>query len=178
MNRAGLGKRFARRGAVLGFILPIALAAAPAVAQTALEKAKRDELFHAKEGDPAMERAFAKARETLDGFLKAASDRAPGADGFAVKIALREGSQTEFVWISPFRVEGDKFAGRLNNTPRLVTSYRSGQEVSFARAQIADWLYIENGRMKGNFTACPLLAKSPPAEQEAFKKRFGLSCDF
>lgn len=31
--------------------------------------------------------------------------------------------------------------------------------------------------MKGNYTACAILKREPKAQQEAFKKRFGLECD-
>jgi len=41
-----------------------------------------------------------------------------------------------------------------------------------------DWLYIENGMMRGNYTACALLISAPKNEAEEFKKTFGLSCDF
>ena len=31
--------------------------------------------------------------------------------------------------------------------------------------------------MMGNFTACALLTKEPPARAESFKRQYGLSCD-
>ena len=179
MKRAHRGKSPFVRVPTLSALLAFGvLAAFAAAAQTPLEKAKRDELFWSKRGDPEMARAIRKARETLDAFLAVADAPPENTRAHAVKIALRRNDQTEFVWIAPFTRTGDRFVGRLNNTPRQVLTHRKGDELPFHRDEIVDWTYYEGNRMRGNFTACPLIAKSPPAEQEAFKKSFGLSCDF
>jgi uncharacterized protein YegJ (DUF2314 family) len=52
-----------------------------------------------------------------------------------------------------------------------------GQLVEFSEAEIVDWLYMEGGKMHGNFTACALLKREPPDQLEAMKKQYGLSCD-
>ena len=52
-----------------------------------------------------------------------------------------------------------------------------GQVIEFSESEIVDWLYTENGKMIGNFTACALLKREPPDQLEAMKKQYGLSCD-
>lgn len=183
MKRAHVSKwvraRMRGAGPTFGIVVVCAgMASEPVRAQTPLEKAQRDELFWSKRGDPAMARAIKKARETLDAFFEVAAAPPENTRAHSVKIALRKGDQTEFVWIAPFRRNGERFIGTLNNTPRLVMPHRKGDELPFTRDEIVDWTYFEGNRMRGNFTACPLLAKSPPAEQEAFKRNYGLSCDF
>ena len=37
---------------------------------------------------------------------------------------------------------------------------------------------MDDGKMKGNYTARALLKKAPRREQEEFTKRFGLDLDF
>ena len=54
---------------------------------------------------------------------------------------------------------------------------KTGQTITFARSDIVDWMYIENGKMKGNFTACALLKSAPKKEAEDFKRQFSLDCD-
>jgi uncharacterized protein YegJ (DUF2314 family) len=149
-----------------------------APAQTPLERAEKDDIFYASDDDPAMIRARKKARETFAEFLALAEKPRETTRNFAVKVGVREGRQTEFFWIAPFARKGEGFSGNLNNTPRLVKRVKSGEEISFARNEIIDWMYIEDGQMKGNFTACALILKSPPQDQEAFKKRFGFDCNF
>jgi uncharacterized protein YegJ (DUF2314 family) len=43
---------------------------------------------------------------------------------------------------------------------------------------VVDWLYLQGGKMIGNFTACALLERGPPKEAAAFMKQYGLNCDF
>ena len=51
-----------------------------------------------------------------------------------------------------------------------------GQIITFVERQIVDWLYMDNGRMQGNFTLCVLLKREPPDQAKAFMKQYGLSC--
>ena len=95
-----------------------------------------------------------KAQSTLADFLKVAAAPKPGTLGFSLKVAVREGERVEYFWITPFTNNGSQFSGEINNTPRVVHSVKLGQT---AQSDIVDWLYIENGMMRGNYTACALL---------------------
>ena len=118
-----------------------------------------------------------KAQSTLADFLKVAAAPRPGTLGFSLKVAVREGERVEYFWITPFTNNGSQFSGEINNTPRVVHSVKLGQTITFAQSDIVDWLYIENGMMRGNYTACALLKSAPKNEAEEFKKTFGLNCD-
>jgi len=99
-------------------------------------------------------------------------------EGFAVKVAIREGEQAEYFWIVPFSNDNGAFSGAINNTPRMVHKVKMGQTITFAQSDIVDWMYMDSGNMKGNYTACALLKSASKREVEEFKKRFGLDCDF
>ena len=97
---------------------------------------------------------------------------------FAVKVGIPAGDDSsEFFWISPFEPRGGKYTGRINNTPRMVKTVKLGQTIEFSEDEIVDWLYTEDGKMRGNFTACAMLKHEPPDQVEAVKREFGLSCD-
>ena len=154
------------------------LAATPLTAQTILEKAARDEIAAVADTDPNMAAAMRKAQSTLADFLKVATAPRPDTQGFSLKVAVREGERVEYFWITPFTNNGSQFSGEINNTPRVVRSVKLGQQtITFAQSDIVDWMYIENGRMKGNYTACALLKSAPKNEAEEFKNHFGLNCD-
>ena len=153
------------------------LAATPLAAQTILEKAARDEIATAADNDPSMAAAMRNAQATLADFLKVAAALKPGTQGFSLKVAVREGEHVEYFWISPFANNGGQFSGEINNTPRVVHSVKFGQTITFAQSDIVDWLYIEDGMMRGNYTACALLKSALKNEAEEFKKAFGLNCD-
>lgn len=162
------------------FLLAIAaMWAAQAAAQGIADQAAQDEIVFMSSEEPAMRRAFARAARTLPDFLKDAANPAVGTSNYSLKVAISDGTRTEYFWVGDFVHEGDTFHGTLNNEPRLVKKHKLGDRITFRRAQIADWAYMDriHGRMVGNFTACALLTKEPPEQAAAFKKRYGLSCE-
>lgn len=148
-------------------------------AKSISNKAERDDITLMADADPAMQKAFALAQKTLPDFLREAANPKEGTSGYALKVGLTDGNDTEYFWMSDFVQKGDQFTATLANTPRMVRGYRPGQKVSFKQSQIVDWMYMDAGkrRMMGNYTACALLSKEPAAEAEAFKKQYGLRCD-
>jgi uncharacterized protein YegJ (DUF2314 family) len=147
-------------------------------AGTLVERARRDETAKVAKDDPDMAAAFRKARDTLPEFLALARSPRPTMTQLAVKIGIPDGDDhTEFFWLSPFEPRSGKYVGRINNTPRAVKTVKFGQIVEFSEDEIVDWLYTENGNMRGNFTACALLKREPPDQAEALRKDVGLTCD-
>jgi uncharacterized protein YegJ (DUF2314 family) len=144
---------------------------------TFMDKAKRDEVVTLEKGDPDMAAAFRKARETLPEFLALVRARQSTVTKLAVKIAIPAGDDDEYFWLTEVGQHGNKYAGRINNTPRAAKQVTFGQVIQFAEAEIVDWLYMEGGKMRGNFTACAMLKREPPDQAEAMKKQYGLSCE-
>ena len=169
--------------AVSGLMLAGVLAAglfAPVAArsQTILQKAERDEIAIVADDDPTMAAAMRKARATLGDFLTIAAAPKPSMENFAVKVAIHDGDQNEYFWIDPFSNDNGQFSGRINNKPEMVHTVKMGPLIHFGRDEIVDWMYMDGGEMKGNYTACALLKSAPKNEAEEFKERFGLICDF
>jgi len=146
-------------------------------AQSLLDRAERDEIAIVADGDFDMVAAMRKARASLPDFLEAARTAKPPTEGFSVKIAVREGKNAEYFWITPFQTREGRFSGKINNTPRTTRKVAMGQAIEFTESEIVDWMYFDAGKMKGNFTACALLKREPKRQAEAFKQRFGLDCD-
>jgi uncharacterized protein YegJ (DUF2314 family) len=149
----------------------------PYASGTLMDKARRDDVALVEKNDPDMAAAFRKARETLPEFLALAHAPRPTASKLAVKIAIAAGDDDEYFWVAQFAPRGDKYGGKINNTPRAAKQVKLGQLVEFSEAEIVDWLYMEGGKMHGNFTACARLKREPPDQLEAMKKQYGLSCD-
>jgi uncharacterized protein YegJ (DUF2314 family) len=159
-------------------IVVLAFYSASLGAQSIGERAERDDIVNVSKDDPAMLAAMAKARSTLSGFLTLAQAPEPKMEGFSVKVAVRDQEQLEYLWIAPFERRDGGFSGRINNQPRTLGNVRFGQTISFAQAEIVDWTYIDDGRMKGSFTTCAILKQEPRAEANAMMKHYGLECVF
>ena len=152
-------------------------AIAPAGGQSALEKARRDQVARVPRGDPEMEAAFRKAQSTLKEFLALVRTPRPSITSYAVKIGIPDRDDVEYFWISRFIQKDGRLTGRINNTPRLVRNVREGESISFKESDVVDWLYREDGKMIGNYTACVLIRKESKEQAEAFKRQYGLNCD-
>jgi uncharacterized protein YegJ (DUF2314 family) len=140
-------------------------------------KARRDEAFVVRTGDAEMEAARQKGRATLDRFLAVRENPPANARAFSLKVPVRDGDKVEWFWVGRFSNDGGRFRGIIDNTPRSVSTVRQGQEISFARDEIADWMYVQDGKVRGNFTACALLAKEPDVKARTeFIRKFGLEC--
>jgi len=163
---------------VFAFLLIALLSADAAVAQTPLERAEKDELAFIDDDHPDLVIAMRKVRATLSDFLALARSPRRSTSAFTVKVAVREDGKAEYFWITDFAGKAGRFSGRIDNIPRIVKRVRQDEIITFAENDIVDWVYMDRGRMKGNFTGCALLKQEPKADADAFKKRFGLQCDF
>ena len=84
--------------------------------------------------------------------------------------------KTGDLWLGELKVKGDAFSGVIDNTPVYVKQ-KSGDRLSFKRSDVVDWMYVDaQGRLVGNFTACALMSKEPPAKAKAFAEQYGLNC--
>jgi len=57
----------------------------------------------------------------------------------------------------------------VGNTPENVTYVKFGQRIEFEQDQISDWMYYRDGKIVGNFTMRPLLARMPSAEAAHYR---------
>ncbi len=157
------------------FILLI-VSSSMACGQSVVDRAEKDELYMVEKEDADMKDAFRQARLGLDEFLATWRNPSTESADFSVKVGVKEGENTEYFWISPFRQDTGKFIGVVNNDPQMVSSVKLGGEITFTKDQIVDWLYYRQGKMIGNYTACAMLKKEPESERRAFEQRFGLRC--
>jgi uncharacterized protein YegJ (DUF2314 family) len=151
--------------------------AAPVGAQSLVDKAARDEVARIRNDDPEMAAAIDRARAGLDGFLARADHPAGNQRHFSVKVKVPLGVDAEFLWLRPFVRDGDGFVGRVVNQPRDIANLNYGDRLAFQRNDIADWSYVEDDKVIGNYTACVLIAREPPEQRAAFRAKYGIDCD-
>jgi len=135
-------------------------------------------LYYLALNDPIMSAAMQSARESLPGFLALARHPGPAMERFAVKIALLGDGGPEYFWIYPFAHVGERFIGQVNNTTFTLAGLKKGDTVTFGKHDIVDWMYMDAGVMKGNYSARAILRAALPRDRAAFKRRFGLEFDF
>jgi uncharacterized protein YegJ (DUF2314 family) len=100
--------------------------------------------------DPRMKAAVEEARQRWPDFVEAFQRRQDGQH-FAVKAPVTKGGQTEFIWLSVTRIEGNNIHGNLDNDP-MNPDLKSGDPVTVPFKDLNDWAYSEGEKVVGPFT--------------------------
>lgn len=142
--------------------------------------------------DEAMSAAVRKARGGVDQFLTVWANPPSGSRNFTVKVRIvgkvdgttaiieplePSNSPGEHFWLKLMGRNGDQLVGMLDNDPVTLKSVRRGDKITVDKAKIEDWMYLQDGKIVGNATACPALAHASEVNRRLVKERFGLACD-
>ncbi len=119
--------------------------------------------------DAEMNAAIEKARKTLPLFWSKRANPGEGEDHFALKVQIQDGSHSEHFWVIGVERKGDLIFGTINNEPDFVKSVAMGQRIQIDPGRISDWMYVHNGKIVGNETLRPLLARMPKQRADAFR---------
>ena len=166
-----------RRALWVGLFLTT-FAASALAASKVYDRIKRDDLAVVDDDNPHMATALRRARETLPGFLALSRAPKPSMSVFSVKVAVPTPQGDEYFWIGHFKQDDGHYSGRIDNTPRWATWLKEGAVISFSEIEIVDWMYLDGGAMRGNFTFCALMKGEPKKEAAAMIRKFGLDCRF
>ncbi len=120
-----------------------------------------DPIIDVAEDDLEVRAAEREALENLPTFIKALNSPGPGQTGFAIKVEFVDGEEAEFMWLSELSYAADQFNGVLNNLPQRVSNLKLGDRVTVDKERVTDWLYMENGTMRGGYTVKVLMSRQP-----------------
>jgi uncharacterized protein YegJ (DUF2314 family) len=138
-------------------------------------QAQRSTVIGVPNDDAEMSAAIAKARTTLPEFWKSFAAPKAGEEGFAVKVRFATGAagsgEGEHIWVNSMKKQADGgYSAKLSNQPRNIAGKNAGDTVTFKDADISDWTFMRKGKIVGNETMRPLLAKMPKAEADKLKQ--------
>jgi uncharacterized protein YegJ (DUF2314 family) len=130
--------------------------------------APKDEVVYVKSGDATMAAAIAKARASLESFRTALAAPPTGSKSFSVKVGFPWGikDDREHIWLTEPKLAATTVTGTINNEPVDATSLELGEVVTAPLEDISDWMYVENGVLRGGYTLRVLLDKMSPETRE------------
>lgn len=131
------------------------------------------EILSVDDADPEMNAAIQKARKTVGDFIDALSHPRLSRTNLSIKLAIRDQDEVEHFWLNNVQYSDGTFSGDIANTPNSVQSVTFGQPLSVPAAQISDWMYIENGALKGGFTMRVMRNRLTPKERADFDANIG-----
>lgn len=121
--------------------------------------------------DPAMKEAQGKARASLPEFWKAFDKPAPGERMFTLKVSVPiAGNNTEHIWVNNIeRLKNGHLSGQIDNVPRDLKAKKAGDRIEFETKDVSDWTFVRNGKIVGNETLRPLLARMPKEQADRYR---------
>ncbi|HKI37998.1 MAG TPA: DUF2314 domain-containing protein [Gemmataceae bacterium] len=126
---------------------------------TALDSGALAPVVGLSPNDPRLLAAVREARRRWPEFVAAFEQRESG-QLFSVKVPVREGKQTEYMWLSVSALEHEMIYGRLDNEPVNMKRLRPGDRLRVPVRDLNDWLYTRGETLTGGFTI-EVLANSP-----------------
>ena len=125
--------------------------------------------------DREMNAAIAHARSTVAEFVERLENPKPTDEAFSVKKMVEDGDQVEHFWLTDISHTDGTFSGTIGNDPQVVRTVKFGQQVTVAASDITDWMYLDNGKMVGNFTLLVLLERMPKEQADAIRQEYQIN---
>jgi uncharacterized protein YegJ (DUF2314 family) len=138
------------------------LVSALTLTAAAQDRARSPTFVATPDVDPEMSAAIARAQSEVGRFWTTFANPSKGESAFSVKRKFAEGNGWEYMWVAVLKRENGRVTGRVDNRPEGLRDVKPGQIVTFDESEIADWLFMREGKMYGNFTLRPLLSRMPP----------------
>ena len=154
---------------VLSVVCALSVAACDAEPET-----KGPPVVYTESNDAEMNAAVQKARAELAAFESALRAPKPTQTGFGVKVALPHAAGVEHVWLGNPRMEADSVVGVVEDAPMYATQTTKGSLVRVDRAAISDWMYLENGKLRGGYTMRIAIDRLPAAQRDEQRRSFGI----
>jgi len=117
-------------------------------------------VINISDDDPEMLAAVAEARRRWPEFVAAFGSPRPDQGHFAVKLPIKSGANTEFIWVTVASINGDEIVGDLANEPVDLPFLREGSRVRGKLSELNDWAYSQGDEMLGGFTSQVLMRAS------------------
>ena len=141
--------------------------------------APKDEIVYVKSGDPTMAAAITKAQGSLESFRAVLAAPPAGTKSFSVKVGFPWGikDDREHIWLAEPKLDATTVTGTINNEPIDVTSLKLGEVVTAPLKDLSDWMYVENGVLRGGYTLRVLLDKMSPEARSKMLSEMGFRLD-
>ena len=135
------------------------------------------EIMSVATNDAEMNGAMTTARESVQTFLQALESPDESRSYLSIKVGFHDENGTEFMWLDDIHHNEGTFSGTVANTPETVTSVCFGDQVTIPDNQIADWMFIDNGKLVGGYTLRVMRSHLSPEERKEFDKNIAFTIE-
>ncbi|MFT3679908.1 MAG: DUF2314 domain-containing protein [Ferruginibacter sp.] len=138
---------------------------------------KDDNITQISSDDEAMNNAIQKAKLTFFNFDTAYKNGHFNKENFSVKIRFDVKGGGEHIWADNITFENGAYFGILDDDASAINKIKSGDRVKITSSNLSDWLYEDNGVMRGGYTIRVLRNKMTSTEKVEFDSSFYLKIE-
>jgi uncharacterized protein YegJ (DUF2314 family) len=138
------------------------------------ESESSSNLYMTPSEDKEMNEAVLAAKETIDQFQKALLSNQYDNNTFALKVRFPTEIGAEHIWATGISLKDGEYYGTIDNLPTFTTKVSIGEEILLESENITDWMYGDNGVLRGGYTLKLIRSRMTKEEQEMFDNNFQL----
>jgi uncharacterized protein YegJ (DUF2314 family) len=128
--------------------------------------------------DDEMNKAKQKAKDGWDHFLSVLKRKDFDEGNASVKLGYpTNDGNSEHIWANDLHWIGNDLYAVINNFPENIPDMRMGDTVLVTKNKLSDWLYAENGVLRGGYTIRVIRKQMTPEERKSFDEEFGLKIE-
>ncbi len=117
-----------------------------------IEREGESTIYLVDAADKEMNQAIKTANQTLNEFNRALENPAPSYSGFALKTRFNTANGGEHIWISNILRIDNNYFGIVDNLPEFSEDVSIGDTIQIKKANISDWMYLDNQKLRGGYT--------------------------
>lgn len=135
---------------------------------------KESGTYKVKSDDLEMISTIEKARNSFADFVVAFKSGSTNYDNFSIKVPLKTNDNSlEHIWLSKIEIVNNEYYGIIDNLPVNIKDRYIGSRLKINPNTISDWMYLENGKLRGGYTILLWRSYLSVAERKEFDKECG-----
>ena len=139
---------------------------------TKIERKGEPTIYSTSGDDQEMNEAIRTARRTLEQFTAALESNRYDTSKFALKVRFKTATGAEHIWASSITYKDGSYSGLVDNLPNLATQVRLGEKYRIRTEDISDWMYVDNGILRGGYTIKLLRSRMSQEDKVKFDAEF------
>ncbi|EDM34819.1 hypothetical protein PBAL39_02945 [Pedobacter sp. BAL39] len=142
--------------------------------QKVIKRAGEPDVLQIEGTDARMNGAIKKANETLSLFDAVLDSKDTLITGIALKVRFDTSNGGEHIWLTDVVKKNGHYNGVIGNSPTSTTAVKLGDTVLVPDEDISDWMYVEDGKLRGGYTIRVLRDQMSDQEKKTFDQENGL----
>ena len=128
-----------------------------------------------RSSDPDYQQTIEDARNSLGQFRALLPDDGSSRMDALVKLAIMDGENRAFMWLSNARTNGENFIAEFFEVPTSFTEYAVGDRLEIAPESLLDWMVNDDGVLYGGFSIRYQRSQLPEDEHPAYDAHLGVT---